>query len=117
MFLPLMLLIITEINTKQVRRIYKGYRDFNNEYPFVVALESKVDNTYVRYCTGNLIEENLVITAAHCLQKPDYYHLRRLINANHFGGKYCVSSYTSSTLRRIRPTKLDNCQRHRINQD
>lgn len=71
MFLPLMLLIITEINTKEIARIYKGYTDFDNKYPFVVALERKHGGSYVRYCTGSLIRENWVITAAHCLKRSD----------------------------------------------
>lgn len=71
MFLPLLLLIVSECNSKQVERIYRGYPDVDNEYPFVVALERKVNNSNVRHCTGNLIKENWVVTAAHCLRKPN----------------------------------------------
>ncbi|XP_048006701.1 trypsin-3-like [Leguminivora glycinivorella] len=46
-------------------RVYKGRNDTNNEFPFAVSLQKK--NPPVRFCTGSLIAENWVLTAAHCV--------------------------------------------------
>ncbi|XP_063370357.1 clotting factor G beta subunit-like [Cydia amplana] len=47
-------------------RVYKGETDSGNEFPFVVQFHKK-KSPYFRKCTGSLIAETLVLTAAHCL--------------------------------------------------
>jgi hypothetical protein len=48
-----------------------GEPDVDNLYPTVGALIINLGDRWQYYCSGTLITENLVLTAAHCVQAPD----------------------------------------------
>ncbi|XP_053604274.1 mast cell protease 3-like [Plodia interpunctella] len=89
MYVNLMLLIITEVSDtrrfpmssirkfrthrKPTLRVIHGWPDSMNEYPYVIALI--FNETYYRSCTGSLIKETWVLTAAHCIS-PDLAYVR-----------------------------------------
>lgn len=47
--------------------IYGGVFPTNNDYKFVVAITAKKDGTFRTICSGILISEYTVLTAAHCV--------------------------------------------------
>lgn len=60
-------LFITTGDSDFYPRVFNGYPDINNKFSYVVCIERKIENSYMRYCTGSLIDENWVLTAGHCI--------------------------------------------------
>lgn len=54
---------------KPDRRIYRGYPDVDNRFPYVVCIEQQLDLSYLRLCSGILIDENWILTAGHCIRE------------------------------------------------
>ncbi|XP_063542658.1 uncharacterized protein LOC134751206 [Cydia strobilella] len=94
------------------RRIYKGKRVNIQNYPFIVSVH--ILNVF--YCAGSIIKDDLVITAASCLQlahnnrfyreNPSFIAIRAGSNFHFFGGEiipvmgvYFHPSYDPKTLR------------------
>lgn len=67
MFLLLMILL-TESGFINTITDYNEHVETRSDFPFVVCIETDVKAPEpVKFCTGNLITSNWVITAAHCL--------------------------------------------------
>lgn len=73
MLLLLMILLLIKNdncqNEETNRRIYHGFPDTDNRFPYVVCIEQQMDYNYVRLCSGIVIDENWILTAGHCVRE------------------------------------------------
>lgn len=60
------LFIITG-NSQVIPEVFNGYPDSKNTYGYVVCIELKEESTYMRHCTGSLIDPDWILTSGHCL--------------------------------------------------
>ncbi|XP_018569612.1 uncharacterized protein LOC108909692 isoform X2 [Anoplophora glabripennis] len=56
-----------KVNDDAIPLIYGGRIQKGLEYPWVVALYKKDDDSYTNICGGSLISQRVVLTAAHCV--------------------------------------------------
>lgn len=72
LLLLIILLFINNGNCRDedsIRRIYHGVPDTDNRFPYVVSIEQKTRHTYLRLCSGIVIDENWILTAGHCVRE------------------------------------------------
>lgn len=53
-------------NPEVMPEVINGYLDTKNNFDYVVCIEQKNENSYLRFCTGSLIDEKWILTAGHC---------------------------------------------------
>ena len=68
--------------------------------PWAVSLGRTVEGEYRHLCTGSIIAENVVITAAHCTTHPDFNRL----DFSKFSKYWRVVSQLSLVVADVRPS-------------
>lgn len=53
-------------NPEVIRKVFNGYPDTKNSFSYVVCIELKQKRSYMRYCTGSVIDQRWILTAGHC---------------------------------------------------
>ncbi|XP_073962557.1 putative trypsin-6 [Choristoneura fumiferana] len=65
------MLVISSVAAKEIRpRVVGGVEDTDKEFPFAVVIQEAVLSGYL-VCSGSLIAPLWVLTAGHCVPKPD----------------------------------------------
>ncbi|XP_047995781.1 chymotrypsin-2-like [Leguminivora glycinivorella] len=65
--------VVAKIQSKGNLRVYAGEDDLDNEFEFAVSLQFLENN--LRFCTGNLLDNNWVLTTGHCVKNRTPYDM------------------------------------------